>query len=273
MGLIFQPKPVTDPTKPFTFLIRGDVLPSVTTVQIMMRRHRPQSLIAADGIFGPNTKGAIEKFQAFHKLVKDGIVGNNTWNALMSVSGFQTIDIVDGTDPSLIALEAADIRRAGGDPIVVFGMSNGVQFVTDQIVSRGRRNNVMLLRFHGHGGRGTQNTTGGTINGAPHLAAISMSNYHQIERTIAPIGNVMVPFGSVQLLGCDVGSGAGSALVQRLAQTWGVPVTAGLNTQFAGGNKTFRFEGPTVSGFPGSADLRAWSDAMQAQHGSQTMVT
>jgi hypothetical protein len=152
-------------------------------------------------------------------------------------------------------------------------MSNGIQFVTSQIVARGRAQNVMLLRFHGHGNRGLQNVTGGEINGAPHLAAISLSNYSQIESTIARIKSVMLPFGSVQLLGCDVGGGRGSQLVSRLAGTWGVPVTAGLHTQFGGGNKTFRFEGQTVTGFPGGANLKSWSQAMESQFGNQTMAT
>ncbi|MFO1161162.1 MAG: peptidoglycan-binding protein [Reyranellaceae bacterium] len=257
---------------PFTFLMNGDVLPSVTTSQILLRRHRPQTLITSDGNFGPRTKGAIENFQSFHHLSRDGIIGNNTWNQFMTVSGFQTIDVVDGTDPSLIALEAADIRAAGGDPIVVFGMSNGIEVVTNQVVARGRGQNVMLLRFHGHGNRGLQNVTGGQINGAPHLAAISLSNFSQIEGTIARIRAVMLPFGSVQLLGCDVGGGSGSQLVSRLAATWGVPVTAGLHTQFGGGNKTFRFEGPTVTGFP-AGNLRSWSQQMEAQFGNQSMAT
>ena len=257
----------------FTFLINGDALPSVMTSQILLRRHRPQATIRSDGIFGPLTKRAVEDFQSFHRIKRDGIIGDGSWNQFMSVSGFQTIDVVDGTDQSLVDFEATDIRSAGGNPIVVFGMSNGIEFVSQQIVARGRAKNVMLLRFHGHGNRGLQNVTGGQINGAPHLAAISLSNYAQIEPTIAPIKSVMLPFGSVQLLGCDVGGGGqGAQLVSRLAATWGVPVTAGLHTQFGGGNATFRFEGPTTTGFP-SGNLRSWSQAMEVQFGNQTMPT
>jgi Putative peptidoglycan binding domain len=260
--------------KPFTILIKGDVLPSVVTSQILVRRHRPQTVIKADGMYGEKTKGAVKKFQGVHHLVDDGIIGNNTWGALTTVSKFQTIDVIDGTDPSLIALEATDIRQAGGDPIVVFGMCNGIEYVVSEIVSRGRPGNVMLLRMHGHGGRGVQNVTGGTINGAPHLAAISLSNYGQIEGTIARIRSVMLPFGSVQLLGCDVGGGShGVELVRKLAQTWGVPVTAGRRTQFGGGNHTFRFEGPTVTGFPSGMSLATWSRAMEAQFGNVSMPT
>jgi hypothetical protein len=146
--------------------------------------------------------------------------------------------------------------------------------MADQVVARGKPGNVMLLRIHGHGNRGLQNVSGGEINGAPHMAAISTQNFAQLQPTLARIKSVMLPFGSVQLLGCDVGGGKGSLLVQRLADTWGVPVTAGLHTQFAGGDQTFRFEGPTITAVPGGlATLKAWSAAMEAQFGNQTMQT
>ncbi len=101
------------------------MLPSVTTSQILVRRHRPGATITCDGRYGPRTKAAVASYQREHSLSNDGIIGPNTWNSFMAVSGFQTIDVVDGTDPSLIAFEASDIGQAGGTPIVVFGQSNG----------------------------------------------------------------------------------------------------------------------------------------------------
>lgn len=38
---------------------------------------------AVDGLFGPQTKNAVQSFQSAHGLVIDGIVGPNTWSALM----------------------------------------------------------------------------------------------------------------------------------------------------------------------------------------------
>ena len=38
-----------------------------------------------------------------------------------------------------------------------------------------------------------------------------------------------------------------------------VPVTAGLRTQYGGGSSTFRFEGPTLTAFPGGGDLKSWA--------------
>jgi hypothetical protein len=255
----------------FTFLKEGDALPSVTTSQLMMRRHRPNILNKTDGAYGWRTANAVREYQSTHHLTRDGYIGPETWNSFQRVSGLQTIDVVDGTDNSLITLEATDIRKAGGDPIVLFGQSNGLNTAMRAILQRGQQENVMLLRIHGHGNQGLQNITGGEINGAPHMAGISLSNYTQAEPDLLMIKRVFVKFASVQLLGCDVGGGSGVQLVQRLAKTWGVPVTAGKHTQFGGGNKTFRFEGATVTGFPNGESLKSWSKAMEDEFGNVSL--
>lgn len=253
----------------------GSVAPCVTTAQILLRRHRPHADIKADGIFGPKTKAAVKKFQEHHRLDKDGVVGGNTWRAFAEVSGLKTIDVVDGTDSALVEMEAADIRTAGGDPIVVYGMSNGVEYVMGRIrAAAGGAQSVALLRIHEHGARGTQNVTGGTINGAPHMAAISDANFSQLAGTLATIRGVFVDFASVQLLGCSVGGGnSGRSLVNKLAQVWGVPVTAGVFDQLGGGAATFKFEGPVVTGFPGGGELPDWSGRVEASSGNVTMAT
>lgn len=49
--------------------------------ELLNRRYSYQ--IAIDAIFGPKTEAAVKDFQTQHPpLVKDGIVGNNTWREL-----------------------------------------------------------------------------------------------------------------------------------------------------------------------------------------------
>ena len=41
--------------------------------------------LAADGIFGDNTAGAVKRFQAAEALAADGIVGRDTWHKLLGI--------------------------------------------------------------------------------------------------------------------------------------------------------------------------------------------
>ncbi|MDF2256370.1 peptidoglycan-binding domain-containing protein [Streptantibioticus ferralitis] len=41
-----------------------------------------------DGIYGPNTKGAVLAFQRRNGLAVDGVVGPNTWRKLRVTSHF-----------------------------------------------------------------------------------------------------------------------------------------------------------------------------------------
>jgi len=44
----------------------------------------PLSTLKVDGIFGPAMKKAVEEFQAYEALEPDGVVGKNTWDAIVS---------------------------------------------------------------------------------------------------------------------------------------------------------------------------------------------
>lgn len=63
----------------YSVLRKGSKGPLVKTLQAKLSRF---SEIDMDGLFGPQTKRAVENFQQQNKLINDGIVGPRTWSAL-----------------------------------------------------------------------------------------------------------------------------------------------------------------------------------------------
>ncbi|HSZ42222.1 MAG TPA: peptidoglycan-binding protein [Trebonia sp.] len=56
---------------------------AVSAVQHNLRYSYGFTTLAVDGIFGPKTEAAVKSFQTKYKVTSDGIVGINTWNALI----------------------------------------------------------------------------------------------------------------------------------------------------------------------------------------------
>lgn len=237
----------------------GDRLPTVVAVQILVnRKMRQGTYIAVDGIYGSKTREAVRAFQRKRGLSPDGIVGQSTWPALTQEESLVLIDSVDVTNSKDMGYEDAAIRNAGGSPIVNFGMCNGVRVAMQEIQARSGRGTVVLLRFHGHGAPGFMGVTTGT--GSEISSEFGVTFLDSLARYLSHFKWIFSSFGSAELHGCRVGAGHdGRRLVTVLAQAWGVPVTAGLRTQFGGGSSTFRFEGPTFTSFPGGGDLKSWA--------------
>lgn len=83
--------------------------PAVSAVQSQL--HARIARPTVDGIFGPETDGVVRDFQQAAGLVVDGIVGPNTWNALVSgVLGAS--DAVDAAQRVFAAWEANDPTTA-----------------------------------------------------------------------------------------------------------------------------------------------------------------
>jgi peptidoglycan hydrolase-like protein with peptidoglycan-binding domain len=247
------------------YLVQGMALPVITTAQLLLRQSKPYASITCNGNFDAFTRVAVVNFQKFHKVNTDGAIGKDNWERLTSAKKLQTIDVVDGTDKSLVDLEVKDIRKQGGNPIVLYGASNGVQELVEAVKRRSTGDgSIALLRIHGHGGPGMQGVSTGDKDGQRHLAGISDTNFPVSGAMLAQLKTLMCPYGSVQLLGCNVGEGSkGKSLVNKLTESFGVPVTAAVLEQLGGGRNTFVFEGPTVTGIPGGGSLKSWSQMVQ----------
>jgi peptidoglycan hydrolase-like protein with peptidoglycan-binding domain len=57
--------------------------PPVERLQFMLNFVRGVDDLDVDGIFGPDTEAAVRAFQQDENLSVDGIVGKNTWTALL----------------------------------------------------------------------------------------------------------------------------------------------------------------------------------------------
>jgi lysozyme family protein len=63
-------------------LKQGNSGDEVAALQYLLKSHGYS--LTADGVFGPSTRSAVQSFQSSKGLSVDGIVGKNTWSALIS---------------------------------------------------------------------------------------------------------------------------------------------------------------------------------------------
>src|SRR3546814_9584819 len=137
----------------YPLLRKPDILPAAGVLQKLL--NRGGAGLGVDGNFGPRTRSAVMDFQRPRRLAVDGAVGVNTWPRVSVGSDkLAVIDCIDVFDESLYEMEANDIRRAGGDPMLIGGMCNGVGQIVSDIVRFAPSGGVFLLRFHGHGAPG-----------------------------------------------------------------------------------------------------------------------
>ncbi len=241
----------------YTLLRRGDNLPSVGVLQKLL--NRGGAGLVVDGDFGSRTKTAVTNFQRPRGLNPDGSVGQNTWPRVSATARLPIMDCIDIFDPSLSTLERRDIIAAGGNPILLGGMSNGVEQAVQLIVSASP-GDVFLLRFHGHGAPGVAGFSFGQGGaGFGHRADVDPQNLSIMLPILSRLRGIFGPYGCIQFMHCSTGSGpSGRNVLQSIANAVGVPVSAGVQTQFGGGTSTFRFEGPTVTMLPGGT-VASWA--------------
>lgn len=241
-------------------LRRGDHLPSVGVLQSFLNQHLTTGeFLTVDGAFGPRTAAAVRRFRSARHFGGHDFADHAVWNGAVGVE-WQIVDSVDRSDhgrPKGENTEHLDLGPFGQTVLEQFGMTNGVPTVLTRVRSAARLGQVVLLRFHGHGGPGNMIIASGTNpNAASSLNARYGQGFFNALRVLRPI---FAPFGSVEMHGCRIAKGAmGLKLLRGMADALGVPVSAGETYQYGGGQTTFRFEGPTLTICPGGIPLRAW---------------
>ena len=100
---------MSDPIQPWPVVKQGSQGHPVPALQYLLRDRGHH--VTVDGIFGPKTEAAVEQFQIADQLHVDGIVGPNTWSALIvQVKQGSRGDAVRGVQ------EEFQFRNLSGDP-------------------------------------------------------------------------------------------------------------------------------------------------------------
>jgi hypothetical protein len=160
------------------------------------------------------------------------------------------------------ANEVDDIRNAGGNPLLIGGMSDGVEQAATLISAAAR--GAFLLRFHAHGGDGRFGVGAGRAGDWGHGNRITAEGmWSWLPITLGRLKGKLGRYGSIELMSCDMAHGPeGREMVRLLSYHIGVPVSSGVNAQYAGLTKTFRFEGPTHTATPDGHPLEEWCRAL-----------
>jgi hypothetical protein len=274
----------------------GDYGPRVVLLQVLLNRKGAD--LEVDGSFGNHTYQAVVHFQKTYfpmaSLTPDGVVGPKTWPWLIADTGMELVDAVDVSTLTYTNQQthqqetlrseytediAADLKAAGGHPLELtrhpgHGIEDAVQRI---ITSVGNSAGIALLRFHGHGNYGTWFTVevGDPVDlieekhdqaayrdlAADKASYLTKDNFDAYKLVLGKLTPYFEPFASVEHHGCKVGAHS-QALLQKLADLWGVPVSAGRPDQISGGINSFIFEGSVFTAYPAKVGLKAWAESV-----------
>jgi len=245
---------------------QGNILPIVAVVQVLLARAGYAA--KADGHFGAKSRKAVQDFQRDHRpLTVDGSVSVQTWPRLVDREpGFVVLDCIDVDDGFMGEVEHA--RHYGGNPLVIGGMSNGVEQAISLIRGAAAGGSVSLLRFHGHGSPGGAGIGAGKWEYGDQGNILGPARIAQIGSLFGRLRGLFSPYGCIQFMHCSTGRGpSGTSVLQAVANATGVPATAAIRDQLGGGSTTFRYEGPTKTAVPGGGDIKGWATRLPPLYG------
>lgn len=175
------------------------------------------------------------------------------------------------------------MRKAGIKPVVnTRRVGHGVEDAMSRIRKRAMDHRIGALRLAGHGNLGTwisvalgdpvgaledHNYAAYDAMKADWPSYIDYAHFVQMKPILAKLAPSFAPFGYVEAHSCCIGKQ--HRLLQSLADVWGVPVSGGLENQYAGtvqrdrwGNafvSAFMLTGRVVTAYPGRMNLAQWA--------------
>ncbi len=246
----------------------NDQLPTVVALQVLLNRFGVESHIS--GRYDFDTRNAVMRFQRQKMgpgVTPNGIAGANTWLSFLANTSLRVVDAVDVTDPDLCYI-VGGLATPLGKPIITGAQSNSIPRLMTEIAGKASGGQLLLLRLHGHGsagnigvsdGRGLFDSAG--QEDLSHRTALSYKNVDSLAGELLRISLLFAPYGSVEIHGCEAGKGhEGQELLRKLANIWGVPVSAPTGRQSKGAMKdNTRFDGEVHTEFPNGGTLESWA--------------
>jgi len=247
----------------------GDQLPVVASAQILLKRFVDPNL-RVTGLFDSMTQETILKIKTFQS---QRTISGPVWLFLLQKSNLKVVDVIDGADPAQVstisAISDCQSAYAGAHMINKRASTNSIGDVMKEITKLIPPSSLLLLRFHGHGAPGYQGVSCGQTYSPKEKNSINIDYINDITLDLQTLWPCFAPFGSVELHGCNTGKDQkGAQLLQKLADLWQIPVSAGTKAQVSGGmdDTTFRFEGNPVSKMPSGQSLTKWATSVQHLH-------
>jgi hypothetical protein len=255
---------------------RGDRGPRVGLLQVLL--NRKGAGLVVDGVFGPKMQAALVAFQESVPLFGTGRADEDTWPELLKDADLEIVDSYDVGDEDYG--NASFITEAAGTSTVRTGaMCAGVRVAVQQVIQQvGVARSIGLLRLWGHGnlGRWLTISVGEVVHTTKHdpaqgraiaaewMSYIDLAHFDILAPILRAWRPDFAPFGSVEHHGCSLAKVAQTrALVQKLADLWGVPMTVAFRDQWIPYDQAsaFRFQGRTFTAFSGSGNLTSWGRA------------
>lgn len=269
------------------FLTYGDTGPRVVLVQTLLRLRGIE--VRINGVWDSSCMRSIERFRARLKRPPMGPVDGRVFFQLIQGTKLKVIDSMDASAGPLTTVAKADFKWAGIEVLLNERKpGQGVARAVDRIVERSKNHRICLLRLIGHGNGGNwicvalgdpvMLRKSGRMEEYEELKAdwqsyIDYSHYERHRPNLERITPLFAKFGSAEVHSCTVGSKQ-QELIQKMADTWGVPVTAGLGVQYIGASKvnrwgeyvpsTFSMEGDVFTAYPGKATLQSWANSIES---------
>lgn len=274
------------------FLTYGEKGPRVVLVQTLLRLKNID--VKIDGNFDQNCLRAVKEYRTKLGMPPVGPVDGKVFFSLLQSTKLKLIDSLDASAGEVATVAKSELNAAAGKDHALMNErkpGRGVVNAVDLIIKRANDHKIGLLRIFGHGNGGNWiaialgdpfhlRTSGKPADMAKYnelkadfKSYLDYSHFERHRETLARLKPLFADFGSAEIHSCTVGSKQ-QKLIEKLADTWGVPVTAGKGLQSVGGTfknqwdeyvpTTFVMEGEIFRAYPEGGNLQKWSAAVEA---------